>query len=313
MLTRRRYLTIASVILAAVALGAILLGSGGVRRQKGEGGSEPAASPAQEKTYRRIVSLAPSITESLFALGLGDRVVGVTSFCDYPPEALAKSKVGGYYDLNYEAIVALEPDLVVCLPEHKGRLADLDRLTLPHLTVDHRRVEAILESLATLGRVCGASEQAQELVEDIRGRIAAVQSRVIDQSRPRALLCVGRNMGSAAIDDVYIAGRGGFYDEMIVLAGGINAYEGQLAFPVVTGEGLLRLQPDVIIDMVPDLHEKGLTEADVLKQWSVLADLPAVRQGRVFLFTEDFVVVPGPRFIQILEKMAAAIHPEGVE
>jgi iron complex transport system substrate-binding protein len=221
--------------------------------------------------------------------------------------------VGGYYDLNYEAIVALEPDLVVCLPEHEGRLADLDRLNLPHLTVDHRRMETILESLTTLGHVCGVEDRAEELVKDIRGRMTAVRNRGIDQSRPRVLLCVGRNMGSAAIDDVYIAGRGGFYDEMIVQAGGINAYQDTLAFPMVTGEGLLRLQPDVVIDMVPDLQEKGLSEADVLKQWSVLADLPAVRQGQVFLFTDDFVVVPGPRFIQIMEKMAAAIHQEGVE
>jgi len=313
MRNRRRFLLTASVTLAAVALGTILLGSRLVPVLVSEEAPGLAASPVQEKAYRRIVSLSPSITESLFALGLGDRVVGVTSFCDYPPEALAKSKVGGYYDLNYEAIVALEPDLVVCLPEHEGRLADLDRLNLPHLTVDHRRVEAILESLATLGRVCGASERARELVQGIRGRIAAVDSRVIDGARPRVLLSVGRNTGSAAIDDVYIAGRGGFYDEMIVLAGGINAYQDTLAFPVVTGEGLLRLQPDVIIDMVPDVQEKGLSEADVLKQWSVLADLPAVRQGRVFLFTEDFVVVPGPRFIRILEKMAAAIHPEGAK
>lgn len=313
MRNRRRFLLTVSVALAAIALGTILIESGGVRTRTGDGRSVPAMSPVQEKTYRRIVSLAPSITESLFALGLGDRVVGVTSFCDYPPEALAKSKVGGYYDLNYEAIVALEPDLVVCLPEHEGRLADLDRLNLPHLTVDHRRMETILESLTTLGHVCGVEDRAEELVKDIRGRMTAVRNRGIDQSRPRVLLCVGRNMGSAAIDDVYIAGRGGFYDEMIVQAGGINAYQDTLAFPMVTGEGLLRLQPDVVIDMVPDLQEKGLSEADVLKQWSVLADLPAVRQGQVFLFTDDFVVVPGPRFIQIMEKMAAAIHQEGVE
>ena len=119
-------------------------------------------------------------------------------------------------------------------------------------------------------------------------------------------------MGSATIDEVYVAGRGGFYDEMVVLAGGVNAYPDRLAFPVVTGEGLLRLQPEIILDMVPDLRAKGQTEAEVLQQWKSLPDLSAVQQGRVILFTEDFVVVPGPRFIDILEKMAAAIHPEGV-
>ena len=143
--------------------------------------------------------------------------------------------------------------------------------------------------------------------------MATVQNRVIDEKRPRVLVCVGRNMGSATIDNVYIAGRGGFYDEMITLAGGTNAYQDNLAFPMVTGEGLLRLQPEIIIDMVADLSEKGLSEADVLEQWDSLVDLQAVRDKQVFLFTEDFVVVPGPRFIQILEKMAMVIHPEGAK
>ena len=143
--------------------------------------------------------------------------------------------------------------------------------------------------------------------------MAGVQNRVIDERRPRVLVCVGRNMGSATIDEVYVAGRGGFYDEMITLAGGTNAYQDNLAFPLITGEGLLRLEPEIIIDMVADLPEKGLSEAAVLKQWDSLADLQAVRDKRVFLFTEDFVVIPGPRFIQILEKMAAVIHPEGAK
>lgn len=271
-----------------------------------------APSGAQEVTSR-IVSLSPSITECLFALGLGDRVVGVTNYCDYPPEALTRSKVGGYYDLNLEAIVALRPDLVVCMPEHADYLSDLERLDLSHLTVDHRKVEAILESLTTLGRTCGVPERAKALVRDIRQRMRTVQERVIDRRHPSVLVCVGRNMGSATIDDVYLAGHAGFYDEMITLAGGTNAYQGELAFPVVTREGLLRLKPEIIIDMVADLPESGLTETDVLQQWNSLPDLPAVRQGRVFLFTDDFVVVPGPRFIQILEKMAAVIHPEGIE
>jgi iron complex transport system substrate-binding protein len=267
----------------------------------------------KDQPYQRIVSLAPSITESLFALGLGDRIVGVTNYCDYPPEALTKSKVGGYYDLNLEAVVALRPDLVVCLPEHASCLKDLERLDLSHLTVDHRQVATILESLTTLGHTCGASECAGSLVQEIRQRMANVRKRVIDGKRPSVLVCVGRNMGSATIDDVYVAGHATFYDEMITLAGGTNAYKEKLAFPVVTGEGLLRLKPDIIIDMVTDLSERGLTETEVLKQWDSFPDLPAVKHGKVFLFTDDFVVVPGPRFIQILEKMAMVIHPEGIK
>lgn len=273
-----------------------------------------APSGAQGITSR-MVSLSPSITECLFALGLGDRVVGVTNYCDYPPEARTKSKVGGYYDLNLEAIIALHPDLVVCMPEHADYLSDLERLGLSHLTVDHRKVETILDSLTTLGRTCGVPERAKVLVQDIRQRMTSVQKRVVNGRRPSVLVCVGRNMGSATIDEVYVAGRAGFYEEIISLAGGMNAYQGkgELVYPVITGEGLLRLKPEIIIDMVADLAESGLTEADVLQQWKSFPDLPAVKQGRVFLFTDDFVVVPGPRFIQILEKMAAVIHPEGIE
>ncbi len=308
--TRRGLIALTLMIAGGIGLGITLHLTADPPESTSKAPSEVAGRP-----YRRIVSLSPSITECLFALGLGDRVVGVTNYCDYPPEALTRSKVGGYYDLNLEAIMALRPDLVVCMPEHADHLSDLERLDLSHLTVDHRKVATILESLTTLGRVCGEPERAKVLVQDIRQRMTNVQKRVLDGRRPSVLVCVGRNMGSATIDEVYVAGNGGFYDEIISLAGGMNAYRGQgaLAFPVITGEGLLRLKPEIIIDMVADLPESGLTEADVRKQWDSLPDMPAVKHGRVFLFTDDFVVVPGPRFIQILEKMAAVIHPEGIE
>ncbi len=309
--TKQRLIVVAWGIVVILGLALVAQRSGWSLTPQGN--SDPTPASVQEKTYRRIVSLSPSITECLFALGLGERVVGVTDFCDYPPEALTKDKVGGYYDLNYEAIVALHPDLVVCLPEHREHLANLDRLDLPHVTVNHRHVRTILTSLTTLGRVCGVPEQAQAVVEDICRRMEAVKERLTDGNHPRVLVCVGRSLGSAIIDDVSIAGRGGFYDEMVTLAGGVNAYEDRLAYPILTGEGLLRLQPEIIIDMVTDLSESGLSEADVRRQWDSLEDLPAVKEGRVFLFAEDFVVVPGPRFIETLEKMAVAIHPEGIE
>lgn len=262
--------------------------------------------------YRRIVSLAPSVTESLFALGLGDRVVGVTNYCDYPVEALTKSKIGGYYDLNYEAVVALQPDLLICLTEHAEHHSDLERLGLHTLTLDHDRVETILGSIESIGETCGAEARAEQLLHDIKGRMARVAARHIDERRPRVLVCIGRNMGSADLGNVlYIAGNDGFYSQMITCAGGVNAYTEKMAFPMVTGEGLLHLAPEVIIDMVPDLDQRGLTEAQVQAQWQQLPDLPAVRHGCVHVFTDDFVVIPGPRFIQILEKMAKVLHPEG--
>ena len=260
---------------------------------------------------QRIVSLSPSITESLFALGVGDRIVGVTNFCDYPPAAQTKTKVGGYYDLNYEAIMAQSPDLVVCLPEHAGQLPRLKQLGLTHMTVDHRHIETILDSLVLLGRRCGVLDKADTLVEGLRTRMQVVQNRMIDRASPRVLVCVGRNMGSSTLDEVYVAGAESIFNEMIQLAGGVNAYQGDQPYPLITAEGLLRLQPDVILDMVADLEQQGLTKDAVLKQWQSLPDLKAVEQKRVMIFTEDFVVIPGPRFILILEMISQAIHPKG--
>ena len=305
--------------LAIIVLFIGIAGSTGIlnlRKARQPKGTDPGPSerpPARSQSYQRIVSLAPSITECLFSLGLGDRVVGVTNFCDYPPEALTKTRVGGYYDLNYEPIVALTPDLVLCIPEHERHLADLDRLDLNHVTLDHRRVETILQSLISLGDLCDANDRASVLVSQLRDRIQAVRNRAINQTCPRVLVCVGRNMGTPTIEEVYVAGRPSFYDELITLAGGINAYQGDLPYPMVSGEGLMHLDPEIIIDMVPDLEQQGINVSDVLNQWQTFADLCAVKNRRLFLFTEDYVVIPGPRFIRILEHLSEVIHPEGIE
>lgn len=294
-----------------LTLGVVLLGlTGFFSTRRGDTTASRGSVPV--RNYQRIVSLAPSITETLFALGLGDRVVGVTRYCDYPPAAVEKAKIGGYYDLNYEAIVALQPDLVVCLNEHAENHNNLQNLDLNYHTLDHDRVETILASIRSLGETCGVKARSDELVSGIEERMARIKARRIDQRRPRVMVCIGRHMGFADLGNVYIAGRDGFYSQMIELAGGVNVYQDELAFPVVTGEGLMHLAPEIVIDMVPDLAQRGLTVDQVRAQWQQLPDLPAVRNGRVFVFTDDFVVIPGPRFVQILEKMAAVLHPEGV-
>jgi len=258
--------------------------------------------------HSRIISLAPSITETLFQLGLGDRVVGVTRYCDYPREALAKAKVGGYYDPNYEAILLLNPDLILMLPEHEEPREHLGKLGLSILVVDHKTIPGILNTIMTIGKVCGVEQAAESIVSDLRTRMEHIRQTTEGLPRPRVMISVGRNMGS--LKDVYVSGRGGFYDEMITFAGGKNAYVGNIAFPVISGEGIIRLNPEVIIDMVPDLEEKGLDEAMILKEWETVSQVDALRNGRVHVFGQDYVVVPGPRFILIVEQMARVIHPQ---
>jgi iron complex transport system substrate-binding protein len=260
--------------------------------------------------YERIVSLAPSITENLYALGLMDSVVGVTRYCDYPPEALLKTQVGGYYDPNYEAIVALHPDLIVMLAEAEDPREYLSRLGFHILVVDHRSIAGILESIEKIGEACGVPDKARSITGDLRARMRRIEQKTSGLPAPRVLISIGRNMGSGRLDDVYISGKEGFYDQMIELLGGVNAYEGSVAFPVVSHEGIIQMNPDVIIDMVPDLAQQGWTPEMIQSEWDAVSHVNAVKNGRVYIFGDDFVAVPGPRFISIMEKMARAMYPD---
>ena len=259
---------------------------------------------------QRIVSLAPSITESLYALGRMDRVVGVTRYCDYPPEALTKIKIGGYYDPNYEAIIALEPDLIIMLAEHETPRQHLAGLGYNIVVVNHKSISGILRSIETVGEACGASDKAKTIADDIRARMERIREKTEGLPSPRVMVSIGRNMGSGTLKDVYISGKEGFYDEMIEIIGGVNAYSGGVAFPVVSSEGIITMNPEVIIDMVPDLEENGWNPEMIMKEWEALPQVDAVKNRRVYVFGEDYVAVPGPRFIAIMEKMARVMYPE---
>jgi iron complex transport system substrate-binding protein len=257
---------------------------------------------------RRIVSLAPSVTEILFELGLGDRLVGVTRYCRYPPEAQTKARVGGYVDPNYEGIVRLRPDLVILLTVHTAAGERLRHLGFATLTVDHTRIAGILTSIMTIGNACGAGKKAEALAGGISARMERIRNAAKGAGPPRVLISVDRT--TDALSSVYIAGKNTCYDEMISIAGGVNAYAGAAAYPAVSAEGILQMDPQVIIDLVPSLDGRKKTREKALTQWNMLAGVEAVTAGRVFIFEQDYAVIPGPRLIILLEDMARAIHPE---
>jgi len=260
--------------------------------------------------YSRIVSLAPSITEDLYVLGLMDRVVGVTRYCNFPAEAQTKVRIGGYYDPNYEMIVSLEPDLIIMLAEHQEPRERFSRLGIDIVTVEHKSIEGILRSIETIGEACGVLPKAKSVTKRLRERMARIQEKTRGHSSPRVMVSIGRNMGTGELEDVYISGRDGFYNEMIERLGGANAYPGKVASPVVSYEGILEMNPDVIIDIVPDLKERGWSPEQIYREWDAVCQVNAVRDGRVHVFGEDYVAVPGPRFITIMEKMARAMYPD---
>ncbi|HUT64049.1 MAG TPA: helical backbone metal receptor [Anaerolineae bacterium] len=264
-----------------------------------------------EIRYNRIISLSPNITETLFALGLGERVVGVTRFCSYPPEALEKGKVGGFIDPNYEAIAALQPDLVILLPEHENVRSNLTELGYRYLIVHNRNVSEILASIMIIGNNCGAENRAREIVSNIEDRMHLIQEKTKGLSQPRVLISIDRMRGVGSLQEVYIAGKNTFYNELIVYAGGKNAYEGQeIAYPVLSPEGLFYINPDIIIDLVPERDMNTIDETMILKEWESVSRVNAVVNNRVYVVKHDFAFIPGPRFILFLEYLTNIIHPE---
>jgi len=273
--------------------------------------SLPAGEGRAEEAPRRIVSFAPSITETLFALGLGGRVAGDTRYCDYPPEAAAKPKVGGYLDPNYEALLALRPDLVVLLREQTESARLLGEMSIESLSVDHRNLEGILDSIRRIGAVCGADGRAAVLLNELRARMARIREKTEGRPRPAVMVTLGRNLASGDLKGTFISGTDGYYNDLIELAGGHNAYTGRtISLPTVSPEGLHQLDPQVIVEMIPGLDTTRFDREAFVRSWDFAAGVEAVSRGRVYVFTEEYVVRPGPRFILLAEQLARVIHPE---
>ena len=260
---------------------------------------------------QRIVSLAPSLTETLFALGLGDRVVGVTRYCAYPAEARVLPRVGGHLDPNFEAIVLLEPDLVVVIPSSHENKRRLQSLGIRVLEVDQHDVDAVLKSVATVADACGVGERGAALRSTIEDRLADVASTVAGSPRVRTLVVVGHQIGGGAVRSVWAAGPDTFYDGVLRIAGGVNAVDGGVArYPELSREGLTALDPDVVLDMIAGVGERNLDLDEVRAGWRRLSELRAVREDRVSVLEGDHVVVPGPRLPEMVEAVARALHPE---
>ncbi len=257
--------------------------------------------------------MAPSVTEVLYAIGAGDQIVGVTRYCYYPPEVENKTRIGGYYDPDYEKLLSLQPDLVVLLPEHEAVRGYLEKLHLPYLTVNHRNIAGILESIEILGKQTGCVPRAEALSKNIRERLDALRTHLKNLPPKNVLVSVGRELGTGGLQTVFAAGGGSFHGELIELAGGKNVCEKFKNYPILAREGLLQVNPEVILDLIPDAAEKKMDDASLLKEWGTFPELRAVATHQVFIFRENFTVIPGPRFVDIIEKMACVLHPEVFE
>jgi iron complex transport system substrate-binding protein len=278
----------------------------------GCGGESERAAAAPDLTGAplRIVSLAPSLTETLYALGVGDRVVGVTRYCAHPPAVSEVPKIGGHLDPNFEAIVSLEPDLVVAIPSSREQRMRLEGLGLRVLEVDQHDVVAVLDSIVMVADACGVGDRGRKLRSEIEVQLSVVENVVAGASRPRVVIVVGHQAGEGPVRSVWAAGPDTFYDGVIRLAGGVNAMSDGLArYPELSREGLAALDPDVVLDVIAGLEARNLDADDLRRQWMRLVEMRAVREGRIRILEGDHMVVPGPRLPEMVEAVARALHP----
>jgi iron complex transport system substrate-binding protein len=261
--------------------------------------------PRQSKSdYSRIISFAPNITETLFALGVGDRVVGVTSYCNYPPQAKNLPHIGGYFDPNYEMILSLKPDLVLLLPQHSPLVDFLKKNRIHYQVIENESVPLIMQSFRTIGTLCGKIKEADSICRSIGGEISDTASPLY---RPKLLFCIARdNPGAGAISRVYVCGPKSFYSQLMYYAGGENAFKDSLfAYPTFSAEGIMRLAPEVIIDLMASVT--NVPEEKVKADWNTLAKVPAVKNHLVFCPMGDFMTIPGPRIVLTLAEIKKTV------
>lgn len=261
--------------------------------------------------YQRLISLSPSITETVYALGLADRLVAVTDYCDYPPQAQTLPTVGGYIDPSLEAIVANEPDLVILLQSQQQLRQQLNNLGIATHSIDNSTLLGIEAAIISIAQLTGQQQQANNLLDSIHHTIEQVQDKVRSQPPVKTLISIAHYVNSEKLDIVYIAGQQDFYNDLLQLAGGRNAYSGrQIKVPSVSEEGIIRMNPDVIIDIFPEADDHHSDMNLVRQQWLKLDAVSAVQRQRVHIIERDYASIPGPRIFQLLPDIARLLHPE---
>lgn len=252
--------------------------------------------------------MAPNLTETVFALGEGNRVVAVGDYDDYPPEVLQLPRAGGYIDPNLEKITLLKPGLIL-LPGRHQQVSEYASLNnIPVLNVDMDSFASIEDGILTIGNALHAEEKAQELVGSMRREKEALRAAVAGLSRPRVLIITSRQPRD--LNQLYAAGGDAFISEAVALAGGDNLYadSGQRYFEA-SKETVVLKAPEVILEFHAGSKLSEEEKQALAGDWDAFPSLPAVKDKRIYIITESHGLRPGPRLIEIAWMLARLLHP----
>ena len=264
-----------------------------------------AVQPQAETYPQRLIALTPSLVETLFALGLGDRVVGVGDYSRWPPEVRELPQLGGLFNPNLERIVSLKPDLAVLLPSERELADKLRRFGVESLIVHDESLADVERSFHAIAGRCGVPEAGERLAAEWRAGLAPHPL----PGSPRVVISAGRATGR--LTDLVVAGPGTFFDELLGRLGAVNAFaDAPSLYPEVGLEEVVARAPDVILEMRAEAVSPAVA-ASLVRDWRLLPQIPAVREGRIEVIAGDYVVIPGPRLPRVYREMRAALEKAG--
>ena len=267
------------------------------------------ASSFFEHQPQRIISTSPSITEILFELGLQDRIVAVTDFCIYPEEACHLPSIGGVLNPDIETIVSLTPDLIILQSDSAKMEKNIKSLGIPTFSIKVRTISDIFESINRLGKELNCQEAAKKLLFLLKDKINTFKQRLAGRLPKKVLLLLGDSSNPAR--DLYAVGPGTFLNELLVLSGGKNILKNSKAqYPKLSKEFIIEQSPEIIIEAGPksDLPQKEIDYR--VGQWNRFPTIRAVRDKRIYFIGADYILIPGPRLVKILENFVQVIHPD---
>ncbi|MBI2300239.1 MAG: ABC transporter substrate-binding protein [Armatimonadetes bacterium] len=271
-------------------------------------GRPGAGVPSAAEQTRRVVSLSPALTELVYALGAGERLVGISDFTTWPPEALKLPNCGGAMNPNLELLLQLHPDLIVLQGENEKVRSFCETTGKRYWG---RRLDTLSDLNAVilgLGQTLGVPD-GEAVWRKLSAELAAVRAAVEGRPPTRVLVCVGRQKERLA--GITTCGGGTFLDDLVTLAGGRNVFaDAGSLYPEPSLEELTARAPDVILDLQPEVKTDPATLDRLRGEWRELSTLPAVRNHRVVVVTENYVLVPGPRIGAIARHFAASLHPD---
>ena len=261
---------------------------------------------AFKKPPQRIVSHLPSLTEIVYILGAGDQVVGVSDFCTWPDDAAKKPKVGGLLNANVEAVLALQPDLILMTVNQKDQADKFTRLGLPVMRVKTEGLDGVMDSIDLIGRRLGREKEVEKLKRRMQADMGAVRAKVEGKEKVKTLLVIGHELGS--LRDIWVSAKGSFHDEMLSIAGGENIIgDSMAAYPKVSKEEILQSSPEAVIVIYSHAMTPEQRREEVAL-WEPLGYIEAYKQKRICVVGAEWAHKAGPRMTKIAEAFYDCLH-----